>query len=497
MSLRRHRRLAGGMLVVALAACGGDSTGPPPPTLILTTTSLPDGTLGVPYTAGVAATGGTTPYEWEVTQGALPPGLAFSFEDLPDGDDLVITGTPDQVGNFTFTLQVTSDDGQTASRQLSIEISEPTALTIENVVLPPALRSAPYDIRLRGVGGTGTDYSFSLAGGALPAGLTLTTAGRLHGTPSVTDTTTITLRVTAGGETATKAYDLRVVANRTSTYDLTPVAVTTISPLIQPHVDEALALWADVLTGDLVPIHIPPDQFDTDVCGGFGDAVNGTTVDDILVIINIESIDGPGDVLAQAGPCLVRDSSRLPVAGVVTLDSDDLVSDIGTDRLTRTIAHEIGHVLGFGSLWRDAHITGEGGPDPRYTGPEAVAEWQALGGTGDVPLENNGGEGTAESHWEEGNEGRPGFGNELMTGFSEVAGVFQPLSRVTIASMEDLGYAVDYGAADAYTLGLSLLAPGAASRPNSGWDVVLDLRIHVLDERYVPVEIKPLEGRRR
>ena len=482
MSLRRYGRMAGGLLVLALAACGGDSTGPPPAPLSITTTSLPNGIISVPYTAAVAATGGTLKYEWEVTQGALPPGLTLSVEDLPDGDDLVITGNPEEVGIYRFRVQVTSRDRQTASREFTVEITEPAALAIDNLVLPPALRGGPYDVRLRAVGGTSMDYSWSIAGGTLPAGLTLTADGRLHGTPTATDTANVTLRLTAGGEEATKAFELRVVANRTSTYDLTPVPVTTIPSLIQPHVVEALEQWERVLTGDLIPITIPATQFGTDVCGGFGDAVNGTTVEDILVLINITQIDGPGEVLAQAGPCLVRDSSRLPVAGILTLDSDDLLPYVGSNTLTHIIAHEIGHVLGFGSLWTTALLTGKDTSNPRFTGANAVAEWHALGGSGEVPVESQGGEGTAGSHWRE-----SVFGNELMTGFSEPLGVFQPLSRVTIGSMEDLGYAVDYTAADAYTLGLALLAPGSASGQNIGRDVVLDLRIHVLDTRHTPV----------
>lgn len=489
MILRRYGRMAGGLLVVALAACGGDSTGPPPEPLSVTTTSLPSATIGVAYSGAVSATGGTLEYDWEVTQGALPPGLTLSIEDLPDGDDLVITGTPEQVGSYTFTLQVTSRDGQTASRQFTIEVVEPVALSIENLLLPPGLRGGPYDVRLRAVGGTSTDYTWSIAGGTLPAGLNLTSDGRLHGTPTATDTTTVTLRLTAGGEEVTEAFDLKIVANRTATYDLTPVPVTTIPSNIQPHVDEALAQWEDVLSGDLIPIAIPAAQFGPEICGGFGDAVNGTTVEDILVLINIAPIDGPGEVLGQAGPCLVRDSSRLPVAGILTLDSEDLLPLVGTNTLTHIIAHEIGHVLGFGSLWEEGLLVGEGGADPRFTGKNAVAEWRALGGTGDVPVENGGGKGTAGSHWEEGDGTRAGLGNELMTGFSAPPGVFQPLSRVTIGAMQDIGYAVDYTAADAYTLGLALLAPGAASRQNIGRDIVLNLRINVVDSRYTPIDL--------
>ena len=109
-------------------------------------------------------------------------------------------------------------------------------------------------------------------------------------------------------------------------------------------------------------------------------------------------------------------------------------------------------------MWEDFElVSGLGGSDPRFTGAQAVAEWQALGRSGSVPLETQGGEGTAESHWRE-----TVFGDELMTGFAEQPGVFQPFSRVSIASMADLGYVVDYAAADAFSLNQSLRASGAA-----------------------------------
>lgn len=464
---------------VALLACS-DSTAPPPP-LEITTESLPDGSIDAAYAAGISATGGDEDYEWSVTGGALPPGLTLAFEDLPDGDDLVISGDPTTTGSYTFTVRVESGDGQFDTKQFGIQIHPQAQLVIENLVLPPALVGGPYDVRLRTSGPTSGELTWSLASGTLPPGLTLTEAGRLHGTPTATDTGLVTLRVTDGTTTVTEAYELRALANDETRYNITPVPVAPIPGDIRPHVEAAIAQWESVLTGDLSAVAIGPTDFQPEDCAGFGDAVAGTTIDDVFVLINIAVIDGPGQILGRAGPCATRRSDTLTVAGILTLDSEDLLPLAGTETLTHILAHEIGHILGFGTLWLDGLLVDEGTSDPRFTGANAVAEWHALGGAGDVPVEETGGQGTAGGHWRE-----SVFGTELMTGFSHEVGVFQPLSRVTIGSMEDLGYQVDYGSADAYTLGMALLGADASGN-HLGYDVVLDLRIHVIDDTRDPL----------
>jgi hypothetical protein len=197
--------------------------------------------------------------------------------------------------------------------------------------------------------------------------------------------------------------------------------------------------------------------------------VNGTSVDDLLVMANIGPIDGPGRVLGQAGPCGLRSASGLPFVGLLTLDSEDLAPLVGSRTLTDLIFHEIGHVLGFGGLWGGRGlVTGGGTSDPRFGGPAARQQYAALGGTGDVPLENTGGTGTADTHWREAT-----FRTEIMTGFAERIGVAMPLSRLTIAAMADLGYAVDLGQADAYVLPGSVGVPSPAPLAPLGWDVIL------------------------
>ncbi len=142
-------------------------------------------------------------------------------------------------------------------------------------------------------------------------------------------------------------------------------------------------------------------------------------------------------------------------------DSADLSNLETLGLLQATIMHEMGHVIGVGALnaW-DNQVSGLGGADPRFIGPKAVTQWQALGGTGNVPVENTGSAGTRDSHWRE-----VTFNNELMTGFVDLAS--NPLSRLTVASLEDLGYsAVNYDYVNSYSLPLPIafLQPRTASK---------------------------------
>jgi Leishmanolysin len=113
--------------------------------------------------------------------------------------------------------------------------------------------------------------------------------------------------------------------------------------------------------------------------------------------------------------------------------------------LSLIATHEVGHSLGIGTVWDYKNLLrGAGSSNPTFSGSNARAQWRALGGTGNVPVENTGGAGTRDGHWREAT-----FGNELMTGFLDTGK--NPLSRLTIASLKDLGYVVNLNAADVYT----------------------------------------------
>lgn len=470
---RWFRMVAVAALAGGLAACpkDRDPVDPDIDTLAIATAALPTGVVGEDYSAGVDAQGGSGDYSWDLASGALPTGLGLSVEDLVD-NDLLITGVPENAGTFTFVLRVTSGDGQTRSRTLAIQIlPEPAPIAIGNVALGPALVGASYLARLEATGGDGVSYAWSLAAGTLPSGLTLTTSGQdgiIQGTPTAPDTSAIVIRVASGGFEVEEPFTLQVVANRTGTYDITVAPVVPIPTDILPQLDAAVARWQQAITGNLPTAPIDPTFFNPGSCSGFGVVVNGTSADDLIVLVNIVSIDGPGQVLGQAGPCAIRGSNDLTLAGVLTLDADDL-GGMSAQARTDLIVHELGHVIGFGSLWETVFdLLTASTSDPRFTGSFAVAEWNALGGAGQVPVEATGGEGTARSHWRE-----TVFGLELMTGFSN-PNTTQPLSRVSIASLRDMGYTVNMNAADAFSLSSPMGAPGHDPSAAYGYDVVLD-----------------------
>jgi len=193
---------------------------------------------------------------------------------------------------------------------------------------------------------------------------------------------------------------------------------------------QASARWSQAIIGDL------PDA-----------VYNGVAVDDVLIDASAVAIDGPGGILGQAGPDALRSGSFLPIHGMMQFDSADLADLEASGQLNSVVFHEMGHVLGFGTIWRQLGvIAGAGTVNTRFTGPQAIAQYNLAFGRSatSVPLESGGGPGTADGHWSE-----AVFNNEIMTGYINPGS--NPLSRVTIASMADLGYRVNLNAADAYT----------------------------------------------
>ena len=232
----------------------------------------------------------------------------------------------------------------------------------------------------------------------------------------------------------------------------------------EPTFEEALAFaqaevrWEQVITGDLQDgsVNVPAGS-----CGSSAPALN-EVVDDVLILANFRNIDGVGNVLAQAGPCLIRDGNNdnqfevgdLPGVGAMTFDSEDLDFLEQNHLLAVVILHEMGHVLGIGSLWDGMGLLadpshGDSTVDAHFTGAKALAAFNAAGGAGypdaKVPVENTGGPGTVDSHWRE-----SVFDNELMTGIVDLGA--NPLSAITAASLADQGYQVDQTEADAYQL---------------------------------------------
>jgi hypothetical protein len=191
---------------------------PPPAVLTITTTSLPEGTVGQPYSQTVQATGGIGARTWSISAGTLPQGLNLN---QTTG---AISGTPTAEGTSPFTIRVADAGGQNDTQALSILINTPAPPRITTLTLPGGTVGLPYNQSLQATGGTGA-LTWILSGGSLPAMLSLSPAGVLSGTPTNTGTSnfTVTVRDTLN-QSDTQALSIAVSAALTITTNSLPDA---------------------------------------------------------------------------------------------------------------------------------------------------------------------------------------------------------------------------------------------------------------------------------
>ncbi len=172
----------------------------------VTTASLPAGSVGVTYTAILAASGGVSPYKWSVSSGTLPSGLTLSSSGT-------ISGTPTAGGSSTFTVQVADAEGTPATASKSLSITVQAALAVATTSLPVGTVGVAYSASLAATGGT-SPYSWTILTGNLPVGLNLSVAGTISGTPSTTGTSTFTVQVSDSESTPQSATaQLRITVN--------------------------------------------------------------------------------------------------------------------------------------------------------------------------------------------------------------------------------------------------------------------------------------------
>ena len=212
-------------------------------------------------------------------------------------------------------------------------------------------------------------------------------------------------------------------------------------------------------------------------------------VDDVLIFVLADAIDGASGILAQAGVCDIRVAGSLPVTAVVEFDTADL-SRLNDNALTVVALHEIAHALGFGTLWTEFGLLedkypGSGTHDTHFSGSAAIAAFDDAGGsayTGQkVPVQNT--SPGANGHWR-----RSIFTTEIMGPRLVVGGA---LSAITAAAMRDLGYSVDTSHTDPYTITLPG-APIADDLPTLDLhDDILRIPLRVLDENGRVVRIIP------
>ena len=175
---------SGNRLVIILNNCTVNN----PAILAISPAGLPAGQVGASYSQTLSGSGGTAPYTFAVTAGSLPPGLTL-------GADGSLTGTFTQSGAFTFTVTMTDSNSCTTSKQYTIEVLPCPTITVTPSSLPAGTVGVAYNQTFTASGGT-APYTYSLASGSLPSGVTLNANGTLTGTPQQAGTYIITVKAT-------------------------------------------------------------------------------------------------------------------------------------------------------------------------------------------------------------------------------------------------------------------------------------------------------------
>ncbi len=209
-----------------------------PPELEITTASpLAAGTVGTRYSVTLAATGGIPPYAWSVSGGLPPPGLSLN------GTTGAISGTPTTAGRYSFTAQVSDSAKAVASKAFALTIN-PAPLTITTASLAEGAFGSAYSQALAADGGV-PPYTWGVAAGSLPAGLSLNPAsGAVSGTLSAGGTFNFTALVTDSvGATATRGFAVVTAlppAPPTNFPGLGDAAIVIVAPAQQPRFQIAL-----------------------------------------------------------------------------------------------------------------------------------------------------------------------------------------------------------------------------------------------------------------
>jgi uncharacterized protein YjdB len=283
-----------------------------------------------------------------------------------------------------------------------------------------------------------------------------------------------TITASSGGQAA--MLPLTILAPTPSAFTIDVRFIGTPAPAVEVAARLAAARWSRVIIGALPPTWV---DLPANTCTFGTPAITGT-IRNVVIRVKVDSIDGLSKFLARAGPCVLRQTGTLPsgypewglpLLGDVTLDGADVEWIQANDMLADVLLHEMGHVLGIGTLWNiyDQWIfvppVDDG--DPRHIGLHTATSAYRLGFTDDpqagAHVEALGGAGTAGRHWRE-----SVMQKEVMTGW--IGGPPNPLSPLTVETLRDLGYEVDPAGADAFSMANTFIY-GFPLPPNLSTDV--------------------------
>ncbi|MGV6487802.1 putative Ig domain-containing protein [Stenotrophomonas bentonitica] len=192
------------------------------PTIVLAPAAgpLPQATYAAPYSQSFTANGGVGPYSYVISSGALPAGLALDSSGA-------LSGTPTAPGTYNFAVDVT-DTGLAGpgapygtSAAYVLTVSTPT-ITVSPSTLPTPVVGVAYSQTVTANGGV-PGYTFSVSGGTLPPGLSLSPGGTLSGTPLAAGGYSFSIQaIDSNGQSGAQLYGFTINA---PAIDIQPAAV--------------------------------------------------------------------------------------------------------------------------------------------------------------------------------------------------------------------------------------------------------------------------------
>jgi hypothetical protein len=196
----------------------------------------------------ITASGGTSPYIYSISSGALPAGVSLNTSTG------LITGTPTISGNYNFTVSVTDNIGATVPNSFSLNVN--STITITPGSLPNLTVGEAISMRFSASGGN-APYIFSVVSGSLPEGLSLSSDGTLSGIAQNTNDYDFAVAVEDGnGDQVSQSYVWQASFNNPSAEHVTKSQINSQSLAIQQSIQTVIGNIGNHLND----LHIGPDH---------------------------------------------------------------------------------------------------------------------------------------------------------------------------------------------------------------------------------------------